>query len=1413
MQLVFETPPTTKELEEEVAVAWARTFGDEPTENARQFASTQVNFTGALREHLLALAARIPEGDLAEYGREDEPHVTVKYGLMDQTPDGPAALLAAAGPGRLSFGPISIFPANEEQTKRGGAQFDVVKVDVYSADLGRLHELLSWLPNQDSFPVYRPHVTLAYVKPGLGRKYEGPSGLEGRELGFSEVVFSPAEGPRATLRLGAPLANKFSSDKQRRWYFANRSQLSAKRKGGPQGAPPSNARKADDLRELLPLNPYGKPGGVQPLGQIIVEAYRVGALEDRAGRGGVFFAGDAESVKTYASLHEGHQVQGYEVSLKNALLAGHQNDVTKEFFGKTYGQLQDVMSRRYGSKGAHVASAAFDKKILTEAKKRGYDGIIYVNPAPPARTEVVLIGKVGTRLTKRDDVPTENKFSSDKQRKWYFANRSKIEAKKAARKATGGAKGGAPSPLPAATRLDYSKVRLKINDIAQQKVVEFFGRELSHDEWAALGCASEEGELVVRGARHGPYLFTAFSGKTHIADRTIKRLEDENGQTRLVLENQGLKAKETGTGLGTKLLANQVAQAAALGVSHIETYAAGQGNMKDGPAGKHNGYATWPRLGYNAPINEGMRKRILHGMEGPLAEFYAKAETLHDLFRMPGGLEAWKTRGSGADMAFDLAEGSRSRRILDAYVEAKFGETGYLTTPTVNAFASDKARRWYFATRAKAMAADKATGGGGGKRSRPLLTDPDLDASKVKVRFEDGTSPEKVGQGLFGRPLTHEEIVALSVAPAGSEVRVFRKGTGLEFYSSSERHEASRVVSRNDAGELVLDNYSLEIYATGSGLGTKLLARQVETAGSLGISKITTHAVRNADSNGYYTWPRLGYDAELGSRLRAKFSLNAPDKLTQQVVGEKATLSELLATPEGRAFWKEYGATTPMTFDPTPGSRSRQVLAAYIAERFGGGLTWNKFVSARQRRWYFANRSKAEVKKRPSGRSGVVDAPNPKLWNLTTSSVVRWMGKQGWSADEAKKALDQLGVPMSRNTIMGRLSEGRSGKGVADLKPDQVGALTAARSGTPPPVDPKPKPKRRTAKDVSMGKDAIEKAKQAAKEKKSEAAAPTKVQGLKFSRQPNYDDPYDAFGEEVRQKVAKHLNALRTFKANKTRLKATKAIGKKVADFIEQRIAQRPDMVAYANMKTELAQVQADYEKRGQVGGLLWQKRQDLTRRLRKLSEAAMQARREETLKVLQGIRDMGVEPKVAFPDKVPEHLKDYNGSHPANPRERNEIERALETAKTVIPTDWIDPSKEYDLLASRRGYHSSGYPTTTIAVSPGSPGDMERTVLHEFMHAAEQRNLLLGKAQQDYFNERAKGAKPGPLYPGSQENGVPDDFVRPYMGRHYGWSTHYEILTMAAEDILLDNPTDSYGIYEKDRATYEFGLGLLAAH
>lgn len=165
-----------------------------------EFSCTMINIAdcsytrtqGPATDAILRLALEIPDDDLTE-GRELEPHVTVKYGTHTDSAEELRAVVEGFGTVRFRLGKTSIF-AGEKQ--------DVVKIDVSSPDLVRLNKLIaSSLANTTTHPIYHPHITLAYVKSGLGEQYAGRDDLEGFELSSDVVVFSDQSNSKTKIKL------------------------------------------------------------------------------------------------------------------------------------------------------------------------------------------------------------------------------------------------------------------------------------------------------------------------------------------------------------------------------------------------------------------------------------------------------------------------------------------------------------------------------------------------------------------------------------------------------------------------------------------------------------------------------------------------------------------------------------------------------------------------------------------------------------------------------------------------------------------------------------------------------------------------------------------------------------------------------------------------------------------------------------------------------------------------------------------------------------------------------------------------------------------------------------------------------------------------------------------------------------
>lgn len=179
------------------------------TDNAlHKYSSTQFNIPEPLASEIRAIAHKIPTKDLAEDGVENYPHVTVKYGLHTQDALDVARIVENVWTVQLTLGLISLFEAEE---------YTVVKVDVSSESLVALNKLLkTTLPCADTYPDYKPHITLAYVKKGTGEQWRGNSSLYGKTVVVDTLQFSNQDGDKTNIQLG-PGSSPFVSNEDGVW--------------------------------------------------------------------------------------------------------------------------------------------------------------------------------------------------------------------------------------------------------------------------------------------------------------------------------------------------------------------------------------------------------------------------------------------------------------------------------------------------------------------------------------------------------------------------------------------------------------------------------------------------------------------------------------------------------------------------------------------------------------------------------------------------------------------------------------------------------------------------------------------------------------------------------------------------------------------------------------------------------------------------------------------------------------------------------------------------------------------------------------------------------------------------------------------------------------------------------------------
>lgn len=158
------------------------------------------------------------------------------------------------------------------------------------------------------------------------------------------------------------------------------------------------------------------------------------------------------------------------------------------------------------------------------------------------------------------------------------------------------------------------------------------------------------------------------------------------------------------------------------------------------------------------------------------------------------------------------------------------------------------------------------------------------------------------------------------------------------------KHDSFRAVRRigvNKAGQGYIYNeeFFIEKKSQGNGLGTAVFERQVENAREMGISYIKCHAAKENPNppppnwNGYYTWARFGYDADLSddstfAEQDAEVFAEARRRFNAK------TLQDVMSTKDGRDWWKENGQDVYVAkFDLSDESRSMAIFGEYLNER------------------------------------------------------------------------------------------------------------------------------------------------------------------------------------------------------------------------------------------------------------------------------------------------------------------------------------------------------------------------------------------------------------------------------------------------------------------------------------------------
>lgn len=186
--IIFSYNPMTHEYEDirHLEPALAKEAKDNVT---YEYSCTKVDLPDDLAEAVMKWGRdNVKDNDLyvegdSSKGREDDIHITVLYGIVDNKPAKTAVVIGKAKPFEVRLGLINAFKDNDK--------YDVLKIEVESGDIEKLHyDIAKKIKNENTFPTYNPHVTIAYVKKGSVDHLIGSEDFKGKTFKVNTIVFS-----------------------------------------------------------------------------------------------------------------------------------------------------------------------------------------------------------------------------------------------------------------------------------------------------------------------------------------------------------------------------------------------------------------------------------------------------------------------------------------------------------------------------------------------------------------------------------------------------------------------------------------------------------------------------------------------------------------------------------------------------------------------------------------------------------------------------------------------------------------------------------------------------------------------------------------------------------------------------------------------------------------------------------------------------------------------------------------------------------------------------------------------------------------------------------------------------------------------------------------------------------------------
>jgi len=209
-----------------------------------------------------------------------------------------------------------------------------------------------------------------------------------------------------------------------------------------------------------------------------------------------------------------------------------------------------------------------------------------------------------------------------------------------------------------------------------------------------------------------------------------------------------------------------------------------------------------------------------------------------------------------------------------------------------------------------------------------LLEDP-TETKQVSFFFGEKNAFRLLSAEFFGRLLRRSELFGLCGAPRSSTLHVgtVDEEIYVEFLETERigMMGAYRLRSESDGLCLIIDSALIfRADCRGCGIGFAAFQRQVHRARHLGFQRIRADTERKQNENGYYTWPRFGFDAPLPLAFLRRLPV---------FLNGAASVLDVMEFPTGRIWWKEHGIGLTLQFDLCWSSRSMMVFRAYSRRR------------------------------------------------------------------------------------------------------------------------------------------------------------------------------------------------------------------------------------------------------------------------------------------------------------------------------------------------------------------------------------------------------------------------------------------------------------------------------------------------